>query len=154
MTSVSVADLIAVESEAYQTIKFEVLGNLQAQERPRMVWKKTRFPRFYDPSAKAKTVWRKALKKALDEVDLGSVLPLFGPEGQQQHIQVDLTFFWPHPDQKDLDDMIKFVLDAYEGLLCGNDKKVYEITAKKACATSSWMAAKFTMVQDTHIVTI
>jgi Holliday junction resolvase RusA-like endonuclease len=116
--------------------------------------KRPRFPRFYDPSAKVKTVWRKALKKALDEVDLVSVLPLFGPEGQQQHVQVDLTFFWPHPDQKDLDNMIKFVLEAYEGRLCGNDKKVYEITAKKAHATSSWMAAKFTMVQDAHIVTI
>jgi Holliday junction resolvase RusA-like endonuclease len=153
MTSVSVEDVIAMEYHGNQTVKFDVVGNLQAQERPRMVWKGTRFPRFCDPSSKAKTIWRKALKKALDDIDLGSVLPLFGAEGQQQPIQVELSFFWPHPDQKDLDNMVKFVLDAYEGLLYGNDKKIYQITAKKAYAASSWMAAKFTMV-DAHIITI
>jgi Holliday junction resolvase RusA-like endonuclease len=153
MTSVLVEDIMTMESHGYQTVKFDVRGNLQAQERPRMVWKnRTRFPRFYDPSAKAKKIWKKALKKALDDIGMGSALPLFGAEGQQQPIQVELTFFWPHPDQKDLDNMIKFVLDAYEGLLYGNDKKIYEITSKKAYAASSWMEAKFTMVVNPPII--
>ena len=155
MTSVSVEDILTMESHGYQTVQFEVIGDLQAQERARMVWKRrTHFPRFYDPSAKAKTIWRKALKKALDDIGMGSVLPLFGAEGQQHPIQVELTFSWPRPDQKDLDNIFKFVLDAYEGLLYGNDKKIYQITAKKAYAASSSMAAKFTMVVDAHIITI
>jgi Holliday junction resolvase RusA-like endonuclease len=154
MTSVLVEDIITMESRGYQTVQFDVIGTLQAQERPRIVWKRMICPRFYDPSAKAKTLWRKALKKALDDIDMGSVLPLFGAEGQQQPIEVELTFYWPRPDQKDLDNLVKFVLDAYEGLLYGNDKKIYAITARKAYAASSWMAAKFTMVVDAHIVTI
>ena len=146
MTSVRVIDILTMESEFEQTVKFEVIADLQAQERPRIVWKGRAFPRFYDPSAKAKTLWSQALKKALDEIDMGSTLPLFGGDGQNNPIQVHLTFIWPHPDKKDLDNMVKFVLDAYEGVLYPNDKKIYEITAKKAYGPSSKLDAKFTIV--------
>jgi Holliday junction resolvase RusA-like endonuclease len=146
MSIVKVEDLMTMESHGYRTLSFGVLAQPQVQQRPKMKWRGLSVPRLYDPSAKEKKAWRKALKVALNELGIDAASPIFTANGQQQPIQVELTFFWPHPEQKDLDNMVKFVLDAYEGLLYGNDKKIYEIQAKKAYSASAWVSAKFTMV--------
>jgi Holliday junction resolvase RusA-like endonuclease len=75
-------------------------------------------------------------------------MPVFGEAGVEP-IHVNLVFMWSQPDQKDLDNMIKFVLDVYEGLLYTNDKKVYSITSKKAYSASLRVSATtFTMVPN------
>jgi Holliday junction resolvase RusA-like endonuclease len=69
-------------------------------------------------------------------------MPVFGEAGVEP-IHVNLIFMWSQPDQKDLDNMIKFVLDAYEGLLYTND-----FTSKKAYSALSRVSATFTMVPN------
>lgn len=139
--AVEVNDIMTMEGDGYRTLTFDVVAEIEVQQRHRMRWRGLRVPHLYDPSSKAKKRWSKALKDALDDIDMGSILPLFQPKP----IKVELSFFWPHPDQKDLDNMVKFVLDAYEGLLYRNDNKVYEIYAKKAYGATSFVSAKFTM---------
>jgi Holliday junction resolvase RusA-like endonuclease len=151
MVAVQVNDVVAMQGQGQWTLSFEIIAEPQAQQRPRLRWRGIRIPRLYDPSANAKRTWKMALKEALRELDIhADAMPVFGEAGGVEPIHVNLVFMWSQPDQKDLDNMIKFVLDAYEGLLYTNDKKIYSITSKKAYSASSRVSATFTMVPNTR----
>jgi Holliday junction resolvase RusA-like endonuclease len=78
------------------------------------------------------TFFSPALKDALSELGIiAGEVPAFGEAGHVEPIQVELTFMWPQPNQKDLDNMIKFVLDAYEGILYPNDKKIIKLLPRR-----------------------
>jgi Holliday junction resolvase RusA-like endonuclease len=148
MVAVQVNDVLAMQGQGQWTHSFEIIAEPQAQERTRLKWRGIRIPRLYDPSTNAKRTWKRALKEALRELDIhADEMPVFG-EADVEPIHVNLVFMWSQPDQKDLDNMIKFVLDAYEGLLYTNDKKIYSITSTKAYSASSRVSATFTMVPN------
>jgi Holliday junction resolvase RusA-like endonuclease len=148
MVAVQVDDVVTMQGQGRWTLSFEILAEPQAQEGPRLKWRGIRLPRLYDPSAKANKTWKRALKEALCELGINAdEVPIFGEAGVEL-IHVNLIFMWSQPDQKDLDNMIKFDLDAYEGLLYTNDKTIYSITSKKAYSASLRVSATFTMVPN------
>ena len=111
---------------------------------------------LYDPSAADKTRYRAAVKAALAELGLPGNVPYFATGGP---LFVQVKFFCPHPVRaiqafprcKDLDNMVKFLMDACHEVLYQNDTVVVKLVAEKAFPRVGSVAAAWTEV---HISTI
>jgi hypothetical protein len=78
MLVVQVDDVVDMQGQGQWTLSFEVFAEPQAQERTRLKWRGIWIPRLYDPSAKAKKTWKKALKEALRELGIfADEVPVF-----------------------------------------------------------------------------
>ena len=111
-----------------------LLGRVRQQMRRRMA---ARTPIIYDPSRGDKIRYRAALVAAFNELGLSDNLPYFA-EGAP--LQLVVKFVCPRPlhvvqafpRRKDLDNLVKFVMDAFHDVFYGNDTVVVKITAEKA----------------------
>lgn len=135
-------------------LSVKVFGAPPVQQRPKIVWKRRFIPTYYDPSAGEKVHWRYGLQKEL--VDCGHlVFPFFlnaTDEIESKGLHLEITFHVKrreadyrikggkkvlrdahqlYPRRKDIDNMLKFIMDAMHGVLYRDDKCVVRVGAMK-----------------------
>jgi Holliday junction resolvase RusA-like endonuclease len=123
--------LIATDSRGC-SIYLNISGEPIAQERHRLRQIANR-RWFYNPSGRASNGLAVKIGRALQELGIApGELPLL-----LASVKVHVTF-GVHNMNKDLDNMIKFILDTLQfAKIFGNDRLVYKIVAEKVLATTT-----------------
>jgi Holliday junction resolvase RusA-like endonuclease len=149
MTNHHVEDIMIVSSDKdkkYGTISFDISGSPPVQKRACINYKMRNKPTLYDPSSKEKIEFRNLIQKAMEEMGLKHS-PFFD---RSQAIKLEVVFIFPRPrndfgkrgqllptnltpfpKSKDLDNLVKFIGDAMQGLLFHNDASIDDIQARK-----------------------
>ena len=112
-------------SRGVDTLTMSVTGNAIAQARHRVRRVNTSRLVFYDPHQREKVSFRLAVKESLQDVGI-QYFPVF----RNVHVRVHVSFFVRNLN-KDLDNMIKFVLDALQSVVYRNDLCVVEMHSAK-----------------------
>jgi len=140
MASPQITDVLAAQAKVgtWRTISFTVLAESPVQEAHRVSRRGGNDPpRVYDPSHRLKLLWRAAVSAAL--VDCRLVTPphsFFKLSDGGLKCQLDFYFVRTSehqviPGRKDVDNMVKFLFDAFEGPLYENDRAIVELLATK-----------------------
>ncbi len=123
-------------------LTFIIEGEPKVQERHRIAWKgilgawrrkKRASPIIYDPSAKDKRDLRLAVKAAMQEIEITS-FPYYNAD---EPLVLELFFFFEvrpnqvFPKKKDLDNMVKYIMDALTGVIYPNDTAIVSLAAEK-----------------------
>jgi Holliday junction resolvase RusA-like endonuclease len=153
MSNFAFSDVMLVTNGDMQGLSFDSIGDPPVQQRPRIHWQRRHLPVFYDPSARAKAGFKLALRSILMSFGI-SVFPLFDSESLANTKGLKITiFFYLHrkkddyrlvlgekvlketcdrfPKKKDVDNMLKFVMDALHGVLYDNDNVITFVVAVK-----------------------
>lgn len=70
---------------------------------------------------------KRAVRSAFRELDGNIEFPIF----QMSRLRITVSFYLVNSGGRDVDNMVKFLQDAIEGVVFDNDKFVYEIHACK-----------------------
>jgi Holliday junction resolvase RusA-like endonuclease len=100
-------------------------------------------PVLYDPSQAMKRAYRTACARALMEVGI-TYFPFF--PRRNLHLKV---LFFIHNQAKDLDNLLKFVMDALEKVVFGNDRVIWEATIKTVAVEKS---DEFTRIEIQELI--
>lgn len=133
-----------------RTLSFRMLGEPPTQKRHRIggyrgvatgPGTKGRFvPRVYDPSTDDKNQYKAALRAALRELGMADGTAATHTFAAETQLRLVVTFVCArpvrsihqaYPRQKDLDNMVKFAMDAFDEVLYANDTVVVSISAQK-----------------------
>jgi Holliday junction resolvase RusA-like endonuclease len=128
-----------------KALSFVVIGDPPVQKRHRIAWRHVlacawkknshrRNPIIYDPSAKEKVAFRSAVRAAMEEIVIAT-FPYFHAK-EPLMLVVGFASVRPHifqafPHDKDLDNLVKFVMDACHDVLYENDNVVVRLVAEK-----------------------
>ena len=115
------------------TLSLVVHGEAVAQPRHRVRRVGPSRMIFYDPAATCKRKYKRSIDRSLVAIGV-SERPVFAANGQ---LTVDVTFNVLNAN-KDVDNMLKYVLDALQGLIYGNDREIFEVHAKKIVSNSEF----------------
>jgi Holliday junction resolvase RusA-like endonuclease len=153
MSKFKMTGAMEVTSGKEKSIFFVSVGEPPVQERPRVVWRGRRTPTIYDPSARKKADYARALKHAMTEI--GSTwFPAFdkdilkGTKGLTLTVEFYLhrnlgDYCFAHgqkilkedcddyPKGKDIDNMVKFIMDALHLVIYDNDTVITKILTAK-----------------------
>ena len=102
---------------------FVIHGRAAVQNGWKCVLHNRHRPVIYDPKRNEKIALRVALKVAFKELDRHTSFPIF----QATKLVMCVTFNLVQSAGRDIDNMVKFLNDALEGVIFDNDKYVYEI---------------------------
>lgn len=146
-----VFDVVEQTGVMVKQLSFSVAGAPPIQQRPRITYRGRESVIMYDPTAAQKTIFKNNLREALQ----GYTFPYF-TEAEimaSAGVKLIITFFVKHryddyhvangnrvlradycriPSNKDVDNMLKFVMDALAGVIYHNDFVVVEAVAKKS----------------------
>jgi Holliday junction resolvase RusA-like endonuclease len=147
-----VSDVVAALATEPRSISFDVGGDPPVQQRPRITYKGRSRPVYYDPSAQEKRAYKAAVLAELMSTGI-THFPIFDGDAMSNlGISITMSFFLPryqadyrrcngshvlrdvhhhYPTSKDVDNMVKFVMDAFHDVLYANDNCVVSITAAK-----------------------
>jgi Holliday junction resolvase RusA-like endonuclease len=93
-----------------------------------------RAPLIYDPSQRLKRAYRGAVIQSLAQLGLRN-FPIF-PDQSDLKLGMSVVFY-VHNMNKDIDNLLKFVLDALQGAIYANDRVIWEVTVKKVHIVSN-----------------
>jgi Holliday junction resolvase RusA-like endonuclease len=143
----TVEDFMEVRSPNGRTVSFVMTGDPPSQERTRMVFMRTLRPRLFDPSGRKKRLFKQKVRDIMilygltfpyftDDEPIALHLLLVLPRRKQDWMVRDgVTVLRPSaqtfPRKKDVDNMLKFVMDALQEVLYNNDNTVVTISASK-----------------------
>ena len=156
MPELATTDIAVLKDGSNLSLSFVVAGASQVQQRPKMSPKKgRRVPIYYDPSSLKKKDWKNDLKKALVNYGVSS-FPFFKEKNtnnmQSDGLYIEVVFYirrrqldyrskmrtkilkdecQKYPGTKDIDNMLKFVMDAYHDVLFDNDNCIVQVSASK-----------------------
>jgi Holliday junction resolvase RusA-like endonuclease len=116
--------LVMSDTHGAILLDLEVQGEPRVQERARVLLKNS-VPRIYDPSARLKADFSRAVEQALISIGL-SDFPLF----MVQPLKVSVVFNVANMG-KDIDNLLKFVMDTLQKLVYNNDRSVHFIECVK-----------------------
>ncbi|CAJ1935066.1 unnamed protein product [Cylindrotheca closterium] len=110
------------------SLQIFISGDPIAQPRPRFAVTRASRTYIYNPAARAKTFFSRKMKQELQETGLASTAnPIFTLPGVEVQVQFGLADM-----SKDLDNMLKFILDVLEDAgVYANDRLVRKIVAEK-----------------------
>jgi Endodeoxyribonuclease RusA len=154
MSDIVTSKVAVVDDGMHKSLSFVISGDPPVQQRPRINFKRA-FKKVHDPSSLKKKDWKKSLYNAL--VDYGVTgFPFFTEEDtdtmQSDGLVLEVVFYvrrrrldyrtkkgvlylkddvQKYPGRKDVDNMLKFVMDASHDVLYDDDKCVVEIRASK-----------------------
>ena len=114
------------------TLYLTILGVPESQPRPRIRRLVNNRVVVYDPSSPKKRACRNAISNALAEIGV-STTPVFAT-----NLSLKVTVhFHVSNRKKDIDNMLKFVLDAMQHVVYGNDDTIHYVEVLKiVCATA------------------
>jgi Holliday junction resolvase RusA-like endonuclease len=154
MTS-TVEDLMEVRNASGRAVSFIVTGDPPTQERSRMAFMRAFRPRMYDPSSRKKRLYAAMVRTAMATHGLtvpatyGLAAPYFSADEpisfrlllvlprrkQDLMVRDGVTVVRPtaqaFPRKKDVDNMLKFVMDALQGVLYWNDVTITSVSVTK-----------------------
>ena len=119
-----VTEAIVVVVDDKPIINLTVVGVPEAQARMRARRVRNRVIMF-DPSAPSKRKCQKSIADALSEVGVATQ-PIFVREKVALNIVFHVTNI-----RKDVDNMLKYILDVLQGVVYHNDAAVFKVTAAK-----------------------
>lgn len=160
-TAFEVDDLIEVMgiADSDRMLSFIVRGDPPSQQRHKFAWKgilggwmTRRQPIVFDPSSKLKMIYATKVRDAMGEIGLTYPYFLAHSAGDQAGLVLDITFLVErppshfssplqvelrksapqYPRQKDIDNMLKFTMDALQHVVYHNDISIRRIIAEKA----------------------
>jgi Holliday junction resolvase RusA-like endonuclease len=144
MTSFVADDMVACTSAGARSISFVVKGNPTIQRRAVMTWKGRSRPVLFDPSSRTKLLFRDAVRKEMAVIGL----PTEAYFNESTAIKMNVKFVIPRPKKdfvrnkltagamsfprgKDIDNLLKFVMDALEQTLYMNDTNIVHVECEK-----------------------
>ena len=132
-------------------ISFVVQGKAQVQQRPKIAFRNRKTVIYYDPSSKGKKQWKKNFQESLEAN--GITAPLFGSDpliDKGVHLSMNIYIprpsndfhvvkgvrmekIHPHlyPNKTDIDNMVKFYMDAMQDVAYKNDNVITKLTCSK-----------------------
>jgi Holliday junction resolvase RusA-like endonuclease len=119
----------ATRLQSITSVQLEVKGEacVQIRMQAKGIWRKAKWLAIlWDPSSKAKRLYKVAVRSALEETGL-SAFPVYR---SPQILEIVVTFM-VYNSLKDVDNLLKFVMDALQSTVYGNDRYVYKVTAEK-----------------------
>lgn len=154
MTSLTIDDVMEVTSAGGKaSLSFTVVGDPPVQERAKMAHKGPYVAHMYDPSKGEKRAFATKAREAMaamgvptvvttgryyfkdyTEVALEAVFFLPRPlnhytgKGERKRVRDDAV---DYPQRKDVDNLLKFVMDALQGILYSNDNCLTKVTIIK-----------------------
>ena len=154
MSDISTTKVVVVEDGNKLSLSFVIAGDPPVQQRPRFSFKRV-FKKVHDPSSLKKKIWKESLVNAL--VDYGVTgFPLFKDKHtdimQSDGLTIEAVFYvsrrrvdyrskmgtlylkddvQKYPGRKDVDNLLKFVMDASHDVLYDDDKCIVQIRASK-----------------------
>jgi Holliday junction resolvase RusA-like endonuclease len=151
----TIVDLVIAQSDEKLSLSFTVMGNPPVQARTKVNWKRRKMPTVYDPTKVGKELFQGNLHRALADCGV-LVFPFFSKENTDimkfPGLQIDVVFHikrrradyrscrgelvlledhQKYPGTKDVDNMVKFIMDAFHNVLYHNDNCVAKISATK-----------------------
>lgn len=129
--------IIAKTEDDTDLLMLQVVGECvpQPRIRGRTIPRQGNRTIYYDPAQKKRSAWSEAVRSALLEVGVTD-FPIFPGYHRTLKLKVTVTF---HVNNllKDVDNMLKFVLDGMQGTVYSNDRDVFiVVTEKKALTTA------------------
>ena len=121
------ADAIVIADEGRQSVHLTLVGKPVSQPRAR-ARRLNRALIVFDPSAKLKTICRSSFRQALQEIGV-TTFPIFDPENHKE-VTVVVDFYVANI-RKDVDNMLKFVLDVLQTIIYRDDSCVFKVVATK-----------------------
>jgi Holliday junction resolvase RusA-like endonuclease len=127
------------------SLEVSVSGTPRALSRPRMVYRNVNHPRVFNPDS----AHLRRFRAALLQVTGADSLPIFP---RNTHLRLDLLFEIPRPNSHftrqgrlkpntpcfptdtDIDNLVKFVMDAMQGVVFFDDRTIVIISAAKVYA--------------------
>ena len=153
-TTPQIVDVLAAQATVgtWRTISFTALAESPVQEAHRMSQRGFN-PHIYDPSHQLKVQWRTAVTDALVDCRLlAPPNPFFTLQDGGLKCQLDFFFVRRRneviPGRKDVDNMVKFILDAFEGPVYENDTAIVELTATKQFSPTNDAFVKVKLSMD------
>lgn len=154
MSDIVTSKVVIVDDGINKSLSFVISGDPPVQQRARVNFKRV-LKKVYDSSSLKKKIWKKSLLNAL--VDNGVTgFPFFTEEDtdnmKSDGLIIDVVFYvrrrrldyrskmgvlylkddvQKFPGRKDVDNLLKFVMDASHEVLYDDDKCVAEIRASK-----------------------
>ena len=113
------------------TVHLDIGGEPLAQPRHRVRRLSNHRVVFYDPAAAAKSRLRRMIRLALEEIGV-STFPFFN----RQKLSVNVTFV-VSDTRKDIDNLLKYILDAMNQVVYNDDRTVCVVNMKKIVADAS-----------------
>jgi Holliday junction resolvase RusA-like endonuclease len=127
-------------------LSFTSIGDPPVQARPKIVWRFRPIPVYYDPSARAKAAFERSLRESLLSFGVTS-FPYFNREAiaNTKGLKLTLDLFLHRkkldyrvvkgvevlredcdnfPKKKDVDNMLKFIMDALHHVIYDNDNVI------------------------------
>ena len=148
-------------------LSFIVQGEPAVQQRPKISYRNRSRPVYYDPSSQLKKKWKNQFKEYLSENMV--VTPVFGSDPlvdkgiillieffikppavdyeKKKGIKMRKDTFHLYPSTKDLDNMIKFCMDAMQDVAYMNDNVICKLECFKSFINeSSLYTEPFTLI--------
>jgi Holliday junction resolvase RusA-like endonuclease len=123
-----VSAVLMATSDLKTSVFLNFKGTPEVQERPRFR-RRYGHPVVYDPSARWKQDYTDAAKEALKDLDVED-FPIF----KHTRLMV-LVSFEIRNQAKDIDNLLKFILDALQDIVYDNDRNIYKVIACKKLVT-------------------
>ena len=118
-------------------IRFDIKGEPIAQARMRMHHRRRGRTVLYDPSKRLKDLLRNEIRNDLISTDFSDRdFPLFQDRaGSSPDLSISVKFFIAR--DKDLDNMLKALMDVLQVVVYSDDRKIKKISAKKFRANNN-----------------
>jgi len=175
MNNLVVEDLMEVQSDLGRSLSFTITGDPPTQERHRLAF--MRAPpmgrmgyHIYDPSSRRKRIYATMVRNAM--VNYGLTVPYFAsnepitlgaifviPRRRQDLVQqggstVLTQSAHAFPRKKDIDNLLKFVMDALQGVFYYNDVTITRVVVTKMFAVNpnarGWTELQFSSSSAPH----
>jgi hypothetical protein len=149
----AITDMMVVTCGGEESLSFVCLGDPPAQARGRINWRNRPVPVYYDPSSRSKAAYALVLRNALMSFGTSS-FPIFNREilASTKGLKLTVAFYLHRkvadyhvvsgkkvlkktaemfPKNKDVDNMLKFVMDAIHGVVYDNNTVITSVIAMK-----------------------
>ena len=150
--------------------QFTMNGPIMVQARPKITYHGRNKPVYYDPSHNDKILWKTALITAISSQQRSICIPIFPIDKyNNKGFELHLQFFEKRPKldfdkhgvlkdkhhmfpyQRDVDNMVKFIMDSMNGVLYNDDSSVVKIVSEKIYLSDKTLA---THVADNEKVVV
>lgn len=133
-------DVIVASNNKTTTVSLTILGEPVSQPRTQSYHSEALARVIvYDPAKDEKLAFKKCVREALEKV--GATLPIF-----DNNVKVMVTVTFHVVDtRKDIDNLLKFLLDALTSVMYINDNMVYSVISKKIITTRNLEYSEFVL---------
>jgi Holliday junction resolvase RusA-like endonuclease len=118
-------DALLVDQNDRKSVYVTVQGSPPVQARPRVTTIAGR-GHFYDPCARSKRAFKRGMRKALQDLGIHR-FPMMNPDA---HLRLRATFFLSN-EGKDMDNLLKYLMDALTSIIYANDAIIFDVEMKK-----------------------